>query len=98
MGHARLASGGQAPTSGQLLRSGPMPAAASGQVHRMTPLGSVIPRVTPTATGHGPDHHRTGGSLTVIPPAATQADRTALAGQPILRELLRQHGSALGGR
>jgi hypothetical protein len=39
MGHARLASGGQAPTSGQLLWSGPMPAAAGGQVNRMTPLG-----------------------------------------------------------
>ena len=32
------------------------------------PSGSVIPRVTATATDRGPDHHRTEGSLTVIPP------------------------------
>ena len=38
-----------------------MPAAAGGHVQRRTPLGSVIPRVTPTATDHGPDHHRTTG-------------------------------------
>src|SRR5512132_2432360 len=42
--------GRSGPTSGQLLRSGPMPTAASGQVRCMTPPGSVIPRVTPTAT------------------------------------------------
>ena len=34
--------------------------------------GSVIPRVTPAATGRGPDHHRTEGSLTVIPPGTTR--------------------------
>jgi hypothetical protein len=78
MGHARLASGGQAPTSGQLLRSGPMPAAAGGHVRGMTPPGSVIPRVTPTATDYGPDHHRTVGSLTVIPQATTEPNQTAL--------------------
>jgi hypothetical protein len=50
MGHARLASGGQAPDQASSLRSGPMPAAVGGQVRGMTPLGSVIPRVTPTAT------------------------------------------------
>src|SRR4029453_16013694 len=33
-----------------------MPATVGGQVRCMTPLGSVIPRVTPTATGHDPDH------------------------------------------
>src|SRR5829696_6451071 len=27
----------------------------------MTPAGSVIPRVTPATTDHGPDHHRTTG-------------------------------------
>jgi hypothetical protein len=43
----------------------------SGQVRGMTPPGSVIPRVTPTATDDGPDHHRTEGSLTVIPPGTT---------------------------
>ena len=47
--------------------TGPLPATASGQVRGMTPPGSVIPRVTPTATDYGPDHHRTVGSLTVIP-------------------------------
>jgi hypothetical protein len=40
MGHARLASGGQAPPAGQLLRSRPMPPAVGGQVRRMTPPGS----------------------------------------------------------
>jgi hypothetical protein len=61
MGHARLASGGQAPDQASSLRSGPMPAAASGQVRRKTPPGSVIPRVTSTTAGYRPDHHRTTG-------------------------------------
>ena len=60
-----------------------MPAAVSGQVRGMTPPGSVIPRVTPAATGHGPDHHRTTGSLTVIPPGPTRPYGSALAGRPI---------------
>ncbi len=59
-GHARLASGGQAPDQASELRSGPMPATASGQVRRKTPPGSVIPSVTPTATdvrpGSSPNH------------------------------------------
>jgi len=74
MGHARLTSGGQAPDQASSLRSGPMPAAVSGQVRGMTPPGSVIPRVTPTAIDYGPDHHRTMGSLTVIPPAVTRSN------------------------
>jgi hypothetical protein len=41
--------------------SGPLPAVVGGQVQRMTPLRSVIPRATPTATVRGPDHHRTTG-------------------------------------
>jgi hypothetical protein len=87
MGHARLTSGGQAPDQASSLRSGPMPAAVSGQVRGMTPPGSVIPRVTPTATDHGPDHHRTEGSLTVIPQATTEPNQTGLtrnAAQPDL--------------
>jgi hypothetical protein len=66
-----------------------MPAAVSGQVRGMTPPGSVIPRVTPTATDHGPDHHRTEGSLTVIPPGPTAANQTALNGMPSQPELPR---------
>jgi hypothetical protein len=42
----------------------------------MTPPGSVIPRVTPAATDYGPDHHRTEGSLTVIPPEHTEPVRS----------------------
>jgi hypothetical protein len=93
MGHARLASGGQAPDQASSLRSGPMPAAASGQVRRMTPPGSVIPRVTPTATDDGPDHHRTEGSLTVIPQDPTAANQTALNGIPTQPELPRPYWS-----
>jgi hypothetical protein len=48
----------------------------SGQVRGMTPPGSVIPRVTPTATDYGPDHHRTARSLTVIPQATTEPNQT----------------------
>jgi hypothetical protein len=66
MGHARLASGGQL-----LIRSAAPVWADAGSSGRTSPAhdtrGSVIPRVTPAATGHGPDHHRTTGSLTVIP-------------------------------
>jgi hypothetical protein len=56
--------------------SGPLPATAGGQVQRMTPPESVIPRVTPTATDRGPDHHRTVGSLTAIPGVADRAAAT----------------------
>ena len=62
--------------------SGPLPATAGGQVQRMTPPGPVIPRVTPTATVRGPDHHRTVGSLTVIPPAVTRQVRNTLSRRP----------------
>jgi hypothetical protein len=98
MGHARLTSGGQAPDQASSLRSGPMPAAASGQVRGMTPSGSVIPRVTPTATGHGPDHHRTEGSLTVIPLDPTAVNQIALNGMPPQPELPRPYWSGLSGR
>jgi hypothetical protein len=98
MGHARLTSGGQAPDQASSLRSGPMPAAVSGQVRGMTPPGSVIPRVTPTATDYGPDHHRTEGSLTVIPPGQTAANQTALAGISTQPELPRTYWNGLSGR
>src|SRR4029453_1534385 len=75
-----------------------MPAAVSGQVRGMTPPGSVIPRVTPTATDYGPDHHRTVGSLTVIPPRVTPHDRSALTGRPTRPEQPGQHAPAPGGR
>jgi hypothetical protein len=39
-------------------------------VHRISTV--IIPKVTPTATVRGPDHHRTAGSLTAIPPTATR--------------------------
>jgi hypothetical protein len=67
MGHARLASGGQAPTSGQLLRSGPMPAAAGGQVRRMTPLGQSFRGSRPLPPVTARIITEPLGSLTVIP-------------------------------
>ena len=57
--------------------SGPLPPTAGGQVRRWTPPRSVIPTVTPTATDRGPDHHRTTGSLTVIPPGPTSPNDAA---------------------
>src|SRR4029453_13935894 len=75
-----------------------LPATVGGQVRRMTPPGSVIPRVTPTATDRGPDHHRTVGSLTVIPPGPTAANQTALNGMPSQPELARPYWSGLSGR
>jgi hypothetical protein len=72
MGHTQRASGGQTPDQASSAGSGPLPATAGGQVRCMTPPGSVIPRVTPAATDRSPDHHRTVGSLTVIPPGPTR--------------------------
>jgi hypothetical protein len=59
--------------------SGPLPAAAGGQVRRMTPPGSVIPRVTPTATVRDPDHHRTTGQSHSHSTTLHHADRTLSA-------------------
>jgi hypothetical protein len=67
---ARQDGDGTHPTSLRVVRllhqassagSGPHPAAVGGHVRCMTPPGSVIPRVTPAATGCGSDHHRTTG-------------------------------------
>jgi hypothetical protein len=65
---------------------------------RRTPPGSVIPRVTPTATDRSPDHHRTVGSLTVIPQATTGPNQTALNGMPSQPELPRPYWTGLSGR
>src|SRR5215216_620400 len=76
----------------------PLPAAVGGHVRGMTPPGSVIPRVTPTATDYGPDHHRTVGSLTVIPPGPTAANQTTLNGMSSQPELPRPYWTGLSGR
>src|SRR5215217_2399920 len=60
-GHARLPRAVRLLDQASSAGSRPVPAAVGGQVKRKTPSGSVIPRVTPTATVRGPDHHRTTG-------------------------------------
>jgi hypothetical protein len=72
MGHARLASGGQAPPSGQLLRSGPMPVAAGGQVKHRTLTGQSFQGSRPPLPVTARIITEPPGSLTVIPPAATR--------------------------
>jgi hypothetical protein len=97
MGHTRLAFG----WSGSSIRpAAPVPgrSGSSGRTSpRRTPPGSVLPRVTPTATVRGPDHHRTTGSLTVIPPGPTATNQTALNGIPAEPELARPYWNGLSG-
>jgi hypothetical protein len=97
MGHTRLAFG----WSGSYIRpAAPVPgrSGSGGRTSpRRTPPGSVIPRVTPTATDRSPDHHRTVGSLTVIPPGRTAANQTTLKGMPTQPELPRPYWTGLSG-
>jgi hypothetical protein len=97
-GHARLASGGQAPTSGQLT-----PVWADAASSERTRPGHDTTRVShskshATATDDGPDHHRTKGSLTVIPPATTRPHKSALAGRPTRPDLRGRHPARRHGR